>query len=566
MHTSIPKLVFTNPENTVADCPVLSKENIFYALDACITAWFACNTDDNLSLQLGAQKNSTSGSQPAGGSVSLAAPFVSLNGPSQLVEIVSPTSFSCDHPSLRADGESASMKTELVQRLGYLGVKLILIAYPRHALARSRRIIAALTKMSHCQHGGLQLWKFVDFLVTYRPPIFPHLLAFIHLKMAQLKCESQGEQAFQQVVNQKLIGLHMPPPKTPVNVLRVLMNDLRQIRIEFTQTRRVIPSRSLLEVSHQSPTDPLQACDSELRVLSNRKSKTHDHAPKPSCKVDLLQIPESALSFFQIIPSLASDSAATSLNEAQQGPEAMFGLPTSTHTGNKNLRKISLTDSNNIRKCLLRQRSGKRIKATDGSRIICRHQSLSNRQPILTASVESLPRNSYNYANFDPDAEPPESAVGMGSKLRRAGTSLSHCGRQEKNKTVARLVPIATAVPVGGPTDPDGTKSDSLHLTNPAAGHNATELVATSGNFTVAAHVAQSLFGSAAPYNRVRETAKDELCHLMVGERQDELEDKASLSGPEVAEILEAQAKKEIEERSKTGQSASSVLPVVRYV
>ncbi|VEL25189.1 unnamed protein product, partial [Protopolystoma xenopodis] len=51
--------------------------------------------------------------------------------------------------------------------------------------------------------------------------------------MALIQCETQGEQAYQQIVSQKLIGLHLPTPRTAVALLRDLMLDLRRIREEM---------------------------------------------------------------------------------------------------------------------------------------------------------------------------------------------------------------------------------------------------------------------------------------------------------------------------------------------
>ncbi len=46
------------------------------------------------------------------------------------------------------------------------------------------------------------------------------------------RCETQGEQAFQQIIGQKLIGLHLPPQQTIVSLMKELLLDLRILREE----------------------------------------------------------------------------------------------------------------------------------------------------------------------------------------------------------------------------------------------------------------------------------------------------------------------------------------------
>lgn len=69
-------------------------------------------------------------------------------------------------------------------RLGFLGLKLILVAYSRHASVRLRLLTATLTKLALSGRSGIQLWKFFDFLTTHRPPLFVHLLPFIRFKVS----------------------------------------------------------------------------------------------------------------------------------------------------------------------------------------------------------------------------------------------------------------------------------------------------------------------------------------------------------------------------------------------
>ncbi|VDN12256.1 unnamed protein product [Dibothriocephalus latus] len=116
--------------------------------------------------------------------------------------------------------------------MAFLGLKLILVVYSRHSLARVRQINAVLAKLTFYRSCAAQLWKFVDFMVTYRPSIFVHLVPFIRFQMMNINCETQGEQAFQQIIGQKLLGLHVPPQPTIVSLVKDLLLDLRVLQEE----------------------------------------------------------------------------------------------------------------------------------------------------------------------------------------------------------------------------------------------------------------------------------------------------------------------------------------------
>ncbi len=58
------------------------------------------------------------------------------------------------------------------------------------------------------------------------------------------RCETQGEQAFQQIIGQKLIGLHLPPQQTIVSLMKELLLDLRILREEKQVSLASLISRS----------------------------------------------------------------------------------------------------------------------------------------------------------------------------------------------------------------------------------------------------------------------------------------------------------------------------------
>ncbi|KAM7541478.1 hypothetical protein Aperf_G00000028420 [Anoplocephala perfoliata] len=331
---------------------------------------------------------------------------------------------------------------DVIHKLAFLGLKLILVVYPRHALARSRHIIASLAKLVFYRCCGVQLWKFLDFIVTFRPSIFMHMAPFFRFQVLNFKCETQGEQAFQQIIGQKLIGLHLPPQQTVVSLLRELILDLRMVREE-----------------------------KQMIILARQK---HQLFMRPRQPHDGTLLPSSAFS-----DPGTSASAAPLSGILRHSSEKHFGI-----LEGGQMRPFSQTE---FRQSLLRRTSGKRITAHDGSRFLNHHRTLSQRKPILTASVESLPRQS-----GPPGALEKRHKTNKG-ELRRAVTS---AGRGERSG-----LELAHSAREGDAED-DETIGCVEELNAPA-------------NPVIAAAVATSLYGSAAPYTHVREKAREELPDLI---------------------------------------------------
>ncbi|TPP63105.1 hypothetical protein FGIG_03319 [Fasciola gigantica] len=270
-------------------------------------------------------------------------------------------------------------KAEFAHRLGFLGLKLILVAYSRHASVRLRLLTATLTKLALNGRSGIQLWKFFDFLTTHRPPLFVHLLPFIRFKLGRLQCATPGEQAYQQIVSQKLIGLHLPVPQTTAAVLRELMLELGTIQHDV-QVHVFIPSMSTLMIKlhhilhlikHFTQTQfqelqPTRSTHESVRRLystdhspavqkrSSRKVKTKlsglaEESSRQESEVSLLDHANLS-NRVDVLASVTSESACSS---EQLFDDNGFGLPTSAESilrqsqnvSHRKTRKTSITKS-----------------------------------------------------------------------------------------------------------------------------------------------------------------------------------------------------------------------------
>ncbi|XP_018654349.1 hypothetical protein Smp_174230 [Schistosoma mansoni] len=379
-------------------------------------------------------------------------------------KLLDPTSINLGFPI----DKIKSFKAEFAHRLGFLGLKLILAAYTRHAAVRMKLLVAALTQLALNGQSGIQLWKFFDFLVTYRPPLFVHLLPFIRFKMALLQCASQGEQAYQQIVNQKLIGLHLPIPQTVASILRSLSNELQIINSdikafskrsynEITLPRTSSLHDSLRRLRSSDNTSSVSARSNKHAKLTKVVSKntdeyTHKSSHKVSSKDQVNQKPQS-----YVLASVTSNSTCS----VDYRDENTIGI---SNLDRHLLGRKSFNQE-------FRQTTGvrdprKRIHAHEGSCLLVRTRDYGQTDPILTGKETKLTGNAQMYKNLRIDT------------LKARLSNDSSADNQSENS----LVSEGLIAPLG-----------------PAA----------------AAAIASSLYGSGAPYLHAQVRARQELASLV---------------------------------------------------
>lgn len=88
--------------------------------------------------------------------------------------------------SVTQSERSFRITSDMVYRLGFLGLKIILVCYARHAYVNARRIVKTIGELGSKRQGGIHLWKFLDFIVTNRPALFVQLYPFIRFKVSFL--------------------------------------------------------------------------------------------------------------------------------------------------------------------------------------------------------------------------------------------------------------------------------------------------------------------------------------------------------------------------------------------
>ncbi|TGZ66684.1 hypothetical protein CRM22_005205 [Opisthorchis felineus] len=378
-----------------------------------------------------------------------------------------------------------NFKGEFAHRLGFLGLKLLLVAYSRHASVRLRLLTAALTKLALNGQNGIQLWKFFDFLVTHRPPIFVHLLPFIRFKMANLCCATPGEQAYQQIVSQKLMGLHLPVPQTTAVVLRELLSEMNTIQHDvqhFTQAHGKEGG-----VSHLSNIlEPAQRFQSADQSVAFRKQPSKKMKPQLGGLTEENLNPNGTFSALEryahnrridILASVTSESVCS--NDMQD--DIGIGLPTLSRSTRGNRTMVQT-----FRQSFLTRDTRKRIGAQEGSRLLTQNPTIKQTDPILTASAESILRGSQPVAHRKSVRNLPSSTCDTrGEKLVTGQTKL-------------------------GMSDSPGWLLDTESIES-----FSSDELRTSVGPAAAAAIATSLYGSGAPYLQARDKARQELIKLV---------------------------------------------------
>lgn len=116
---------------------------------------------------------------------------------------------------------------------------------------RIARCIRELTNKNNC--SGTTLWKFFDFIVTYRTPLFILLLPLIKYRLLTRYCDNDEEYYYQQQISEKLQGRNFYHRnlskgnlyKSLFNELNNLKNNLVTKRIDDNRTKPSVPNVGL---------------------------------------------------------------------------------------------------------------------------------------------------------------------------------------------------------------------------------------------------------------------------------------------------------------------------------
>ncbi|XP_074657337.1 protein unc-80 homolog [Tubulanus polymorphus] len=253
---------------------------------------------------------------------------------------------------------------DAVYQTAFLGLKIIIVCFQSQLSAEWHRIAVTIKELVARHQGGAFLWKFIDFLVTIRPPLYIILRPFIHFKMLKLQCDTEAEYYLQQLVGQRLQGNLLPPPKCSGSILIDLANELRIIKEDMALrgagdfrpptttmttdfTLDLTQTNSISRIPRPSIADLMEPLGNRVLPLGNKRNSKGTVSPMSP----LPPIPSSP----PAPPSVEQTPA-----QSPSGPESGHEESVDTDTDDTAL--------------LIRRHSSRRITASDGNQILNKFQ------------------------------------------------------------------------------------------------------------------------------------------------------------------------------------------------
>ena len=86
----------------------------------------------------------------------------------------------------------------------------MMVCFERQLNTEWYRISKSIRELGAKMQGGITLWNFLDFVVTYRTPLFLLLFPVIKCKYLLKICENDQEYNYQQQIKDKMSGIGLP--------------------------------------------------------------------------------------------------------------------------------------------------------------------------------------------------------------------------------------------------------------------------------------------------------------------------------------------------------------------
>ncbi|CAH1781834.1 unnamed protein product, partial [Owenia fusiformis] len=246
-----------------------------------------------------------------------------------------------------SQSDKQSRTRDSLYQIAFLGLKILLVCFERQLTPELHRVANCIKEMGTKLNGGLALWRFLDFLTSYRPSLFIILQPFIQYKMLSMSCATQQEYFIQHAIHEKLRGKNMPPPRSIGNVLMDLASELRSIRDDIN---------ALGEMRSRTATMASERSQQSYSTGRYTRRSVADLYSEQQGRKSTVTIPPPLLkkaSKVNVMPLNAVATPGTPVSIATS-PEAMVTAPVPAPVG---LNSPKLT----------RKQSSRRIKATEGS-------------------------------------------------------------------------------------------------------------------------------------------------------------------------------------------------------
>ncbi|CAF0895311.1 unnamed protein product [Rotaria sp. Silwood1] len=131
--------------------------------------------------------------------------------------------------------KSVRQLKDLLQTASLLGLKVLIIGFTKQLKREWRRIAQSIKLMCNKQSNiSSILLSFIDFIVSYKTPIFVILRPFLFHYIYSISSENERDYEMITNIQQKLIFDKITPAKSTGEILNSLMQELNHLKAELT--------------------------------------------------------------------------------------------------------------------------------------------------------------------------------------------------------------------------------------------------------------------------------------------------------------------------------------------
>lgn len=153
------------------------------------------------------------------------------------------------------------MRQFSLQQIGFLGLKILITCFERQLTTEWYRISKAIRDLAdRPQLISITFWNFIDFVATYRTPLYVLILPYIKCKFLAKSCDNEIELNFRHRIREKLSGQSMPLNRSKGYLYLALVSEMKALREELIRYKNNPPmsiderSRSIIQEQNSTGT------------------------------------------------------------------------------------------------------------------------------------------------------------------------------------------------------------------------------------------------------------------------------------------------------------------------
>lgn len=202
---------------------------------------------------------------------------------------------------------SNQLKQFSLQQIGFLGLKILITCFEKQLTTEWYRIAKCIRDLANKpQLISITFWNFLDFITTYRTPLFILTIPYIKCKYINKQCDNEIDMTYRTKICEKLNGIGTPLNRSKGALFVSLVTELKNLRdelIRFKNNPHIDErSRSIIQEPNSSGT------------MDKPETSTH------RLSFALSQLAASASKLSQISSSNSNNAVVNTLNINNEAP------------------------------------------------------------------------------------------------------------------------------------------------------------------------------------------------------------------------------------------------------